>query len=135
MQINVEKTKMIQFQTVQRKPLTLNIKYKNREIVEVSTTKFLGIMKDQHCDWKTHVDYVCNKLDSLVYAIRRLRATVSTEAALTAYHGCVSSVLLYGLFLWGNSVQIDKVVKIQKKVYVQFLEHGFWIVVGRYSKN
>lgn len=116
LQINVDKTKMIQFRTVQRKPLALNIKYRNCTIEEVSTTKFLGIMLDQNCDWKAHIEYVCDKLDKFVYAIKRLRATVSTEAALSAYHGYVSSVLSYGLLLWGNSVEIGKVFKVQKKM-------------------
>jgi hypothetical protein len=54
-------------------------------------------------------------LDRYVYALKRLRQTISTEAALTAYHGYVASTLRYGLIIWGNSVEVDRVFKIQKK--------------------
>lgn len=76
---------------------------------------FLGIKLDKHCDWKAHVEYVCDKLDRFVFAIKRLRLTVSSEAALSAYHGYVSSVLSYGLLLWGNSVDVNRAFNIQKK--------------------
>ncbi|CAK1595268.1 unnamed protein product [Parnassius mnemosyne] len=115
LQINIDKTKMIQFQTSKRQPLNINVKYKDTIIEQVVSTKFLGIMLDQNCNWKTHVDYICDKLDRFVYAIKRLRVTVSTEAALCAYHGYVSSVLSYGILLWGNSVDIKKVFRVQKK--------------------
>lgn len=36
---------------------------------------------------------------------------VSREAAVTAYHEYVSSLLLYGLLLWGNSVRAFQVQK------------------------
>lgn len=81
----------------------------------METAKFLGIWLDQHCTWKAHIAQVCDKIDKFVYAIKRLRLRVSIDAALSAYHGYVSSVLAYGLVLWGNSVDIDKAFKVQKK--------------------
>lgn len=106
---------MVQFQTYRKKPIDLNIKHNGKEIEKVCVTKFLGLMLDQNCDWKRHINYVCDKLDRFVFAIKRLRETVSTEAALTAYHGYVSSVLSYGLLLWGNSVEVVKAFRVQKK--------------------
>jgi hypothetical protein len=70
---------------------------------------------DKHLNCKLHVDEFCASLNRFVFGLKRLRDTVSPEAALTVYHGYVSSVLLYGLILWGNSVDIDSVFKIQKK--------------------
>ena len=61
------------------------------------------------------IDLVCNKLNRFVFALKRLRQTVSFDAALMAYHGYVSSVLSYGLLLWGNSVDVDRAFKIKKK--------------------
>lgn len=115
LKINLSKTKMIQFQTNRAKKFKLNIKNNNNTIEQVKTNKFLGIIMDEHCDWTAHVELTCNKLNRFVYAIRRLRVTVSKEVALSAYYGYVSSVLAYGLLLWGNSVEADKVFKVQKK--------------------
>lgn len=50
---------------------------------------------------------------------------MSVEAALTAYHGYVSSVLSYGLILWGNAVEVDRVFKIQKKC-VRVITSSWW---------
>lgn len=58
---------------------------------------------------------MCSKLNRFVYALKRLRQTVSLEAAVTAYHGYVSSVLNYGLLLWGNSVDFLLIFRLQKK--------------------
>lgn len=55
----------------------------------------------------------CNP--SYFFALKKLRQTVSTKAALMAYHGYVSSVLGYGLIVWGNSVDIDRAFRAQKK--------------------
>lgn len=115
LKINVNKTQLIQFQNYRRQHVDLNINYRNNKIEEVSTAKFLGLMLDKHCNWKGHVEHICNKLDRFVFAIKRLRQTVSTEAALSAYHGYVSSVLSYGLLMWGNSVEIEKAFRVQKK--------------------
>ncbi|CAK1580698.1 unnamed protein product, partial [Parnassius mnemosyne] len=114
LKINLNKTKMIQFRDFRTPPIELNICYDSTKI-EVNCTKFLGLMVDRHCDWKNHIKYVCDKLEKFVYAIKQLRLTVSNEAALSAYHGYVSSVLSYGLLLWGNSVDVGKAFRVQKK--------------------
>lgn len=43
-----------------------------------------------------YIDYVCDKL-RFVVVVKRLRLTVSNEAALSAYHGRVFSVLVWSL--------------------------------------
>lgn len=113
--INIQKTKMIQFRTYKQNDIKLDITYNNERICAVETTDFLGFTIDQHCNWKAHIDKVCSKLNRFVYALRRLRQTVSMEAAISAYYGYVSSVLSYGLLLWGNSVNILLVFRLQKK--------------------
>lgn len=55
------------------------------------------------------------KTSRYTFALKRLRQTISVEAALAAYHGYVSSILGYGLIIWGNSVELDKAFKVQKR--------------------
>lgn len=115
LQVNLDKTSIVQFGTCRQLKEKLEIQHNNTPIAEVETAKFLGIWLDQHCNWKTHITCLCDKLDKFIYAIKRLRQRVSINAALGAYHGYVSSVLAYGLILWGNSVDIQKAFRIQKK--------------------
>lgn len=113
--ININKTKCIQFLPYNKNPLRVNVNYRNSDIEEVDSTKFLGVIVDKNCNWKAHVEYICKKLDRFVFALKKIRLEISLEAALSAYHGYVSSVLSYGLIIWGNSQDAIKVFRIQKK--------------------
>lgn len=115
LQINISKTKFMQFRSYNSRPIPLSLNYNSERVDEVDTYNFLGITIDKHLNWKEQVDQVCNKLNRFVFALKRLKQTISLEAALTAYHGYVSSVLSYGLILWGNSVDISRAFKLQKK--------------------
>jgi hypothetical protein len=115
LQINIAKTKAMQFHNYKVNPVPLQIKYDNSPVETVDIVIFLGFNIDKNLNWKSHVDHVCKKLDRFVFALKRLRQTISVEAALTAYHGHVSSILGYGLLLWGNSVDIERAFKLQKK--------------------
>ncbi|KAL0870811.1 hypothetical protein ABMA27_005737 [Loxostege sticticalis] len=115
LKVNIDKTKIMQFRTHQAPKLDINIKYEGQLIESVQTLKFLGIIIDEHCTWKNHITYVCEKLSRFVFVLRRLRETVSYEVALEAYHAYVGSVLQYGLIVWGNCTDINFAFKIQKK--------------------
>lgn len=106
---------MIQFQTKNSKTIDLNISYDNNIIEQVNNHKFLGISLDKDLNWKTHIEIICDRINRCVYILKRLRNTVSTKAAITAYHVYVSSVLSYGLILWGESTDHKKAFIAQKK--------------------
>lgn len=118
LKINLSKTKIIQFQTRNQQSMKQDVKLTidNLDIENVDSTKFLGIFIDKYCNWKTHIDSLCSKLDRFVYVIRRLRETSTIKAALLAYHGYISSMLRYGIILWGNCVEILKLFRVQKKI-------------------
>lgn len=115
LKVNIGKTNFMQFYNIRSKPLNLNIKHQNNIIKETSSATFLGIIIDQHCDWKAHVAKVCSRISSFVYALRRLSLVASRDTSLTAYHGYVSAVLRYGLLMWGNSVEFNQAFKAQKR--------------------
>lgn len=113
--LNPLKSKCIQFHSQRAQPINIQIKCENVPIEVVDSTTFLGINVDRSCTWKVQINSVCKKLERFVYALKRLRQTVSKDAAICAYHGHVSSILSYGLIIWGNSVEINRVFLIQKK--------------------
>lgn len=113
--INLSKTLFIQFQSYNAQTRPISVNFNNTDLTNCNDTTFLGLRIDQHLNWKLHVDLVCSKLDSFIFAIRKLRMTVSVEAAITAYHGYASSLLNYGLLLWGNSVDVIRAFVRQKK--------------------
>ncbi|KAI5640836.1 reverse transcriptase (RNA-dependent DNA polymerase) domain-containing protein [Phthorimaea operculella] len=115
LKINVNKTKLMQFLSYNASPLQIDVNFKGQKVEEVDNIIFLGITIDKHLSWKDQIEAVCNRLSRFVFALKRLRDTVSVEAAITAYHGYVSSVLSYGLMLWGNSVNVERAFILQKK--------------------
>lgn len=115
LKINTSKTKYMNFLTKNSRHLNIDINYKEDKIEEANTISFLGIVIDNYCNWKAQIDNVVTKIDRFIYVIYRIRQTVSKEAALSSYHGYVASVLRYGIVLWGNSVDMNRAFKVQKK--------------------
>lgn len=113
--INYKKTNIMQFGTYRSNDIILDINCNSNKIDAVQVTKFLGFYVDKHCDWKAHIENVCQRVDKFIYVLRKLSRTASMEVSLMAYHGYVSSILSYGLLLWGNSVDAKKVFIVQKK--------------------
>lgn len=74
----------------------------------VYSTTFLGI--DKHCSC------VCSKQDSHVFVLNKIRQLATPDATLWAYHGYVSSVLHYGIVIWGNLVDIVLTIAQKKCV-------------------
>ncbi|KAL0861481.1 hypothetical protein ABMA27_009011 [Loxostege sticticalis] len=112
---NVDKTGIIHFRPYNSVDACIKIEHNSTLIKQSNSTMFLGVIIDKNLNWKEHIDRVCIKLDKFVFALRRLRLVASQDTALSAYHGYVSSVLRYGLILWGNSVDMERAFKVQKK--------------------
>lgn len=111
---NLEKTKYINFYN-RKKPVDVNIQYKGESIVETNEITFLGIILDEHCDWNMQVEKKCSQINRFVYVLRRLSTVANKATALIAYHGYVASQLRYGLVLWGNATDVNRVLLSQKR--------------------
>lgn len=115
LKINLQKTSIMTFRNRSNKLVDLNIQFNDIKILEVETTKFLGIHIDNTINWKTHLEFVCSKISKFSFALKKLATTNNTPTVLTAYHGHVAPILNYGIIFWGNSANRDHVFKEQKK--------------------
>lgn len=66
-------------------------------------------------NWREDIEKVCNKINSFTFALYKLTKSASRNTAVVAYYAYVESVLRYGLIIWGNSTDINKVFVAQKK--------------------
>ena len=114
--INTGKTKAILFQgngssSIYRPSLYIN----NKEITYTSNLKFLGIHITDNLSWSTHIKYLCQKLNKVLYLINSLRDSVSKPILRNIYFTKFESVLRNGIILWGGVNDSNAVFIIQKK--------------------
>uniref|UniRef100_A0A1B6IB92 Reverse transcriptase domain-containing protein n=1 Tax=Homalodisca liturata TaxID=320908 RepID=A0A1B6IB92_9HEMI len=83
----------------------------------VSSTNYLGIIVDDKLSWLNHINNLCLKLSSAIYAIKRTKAISTTKATITAYHALFESHMRYGLAVWGGSTErnLQRILILQKK--------------------
>uniref|UniRef100_A0A1B6EI60 Reverse transcriptase domain-containing protein n=1 Tax=Cuerna arida TaxID=1464854 RepID=A0A1B6EI60_9HEMI len=87
------------------------------DITPDSETKYLGITIDNRLSWNPHIDDLCSKLNSSLYALKRIKNTCDLQTSRTAYFSLFESHIRYGLIVWGNSSEQNrqKILVLQKK--------------------
>lgn len=115
LQLNLNKTKLIQFKPYQKTALKITYNYKDKKLETVTSATLLGIDLDTHINWKPYMQKLTNKLSSFIYALRHLKRVTDFKTALTAYYAYAHSRLSYGIVLWGNCTDVNDIFILQKK--------------------
>jgi len=110
LKLNVDKTQLVQFSAKK----TLNKIQNLDEIFPSASAKFLGLIIDEHLNWKSQVQTLQNKLSSATYALRVVARAASHNTVMTVYYAYIYPHLRYGVVFWGNSTHSQKIFKIQK---------------------
>lgn len=113
--INLDKTKIMNFKLRKNQSLSMDINYLSTKIEEMETMKFLGLYIDNNISWKSHIEHICNRLNQYSYALYRLSKVVNQSAVKTAYTAYVDSILRYGVIFWGNSTDKLRAFRAQKQ--------------------
>jgi hypothetical protein len=117
LQLNINKTEIVQFQNIRNKNNKVDDVIIGNEIIHLSSeTKFLGLYLDENLRWTTHINFLCQKLSSVIFAIKELRHECEMECLLTLYYSNFYSHIKYGIIFWGNSIESDRVFILQKKI-------------------
>lgn len=113
--VNLSKTNYVNFNIRGRAINDFNLVYKNKIIERAERVTFLGIILNENLNFTSHIDKVCNKINRFVFVLRRLTKIASLNVTLSAYYGYVASNINYGLLLWGNGTDVNRVFIAQKK--------------------
>lgn len=89
--------------------------FPNIECVEA--TRHLGVVIDSTLSWVEHVDGLCSRLSSALFALRRVKCVSTTDAIRTTYNSLFESSLRYGVVIWGAAAysNLKRVLVIQKR--------------------
>ena len=110
--LNIDKTYFLQFHVKSNHINDLQVHHEDKQISEVQTIKFLGLVIDSILSWRQHIDGMIPKLNKACFAIRLVKPFMSLEAMRAIYFAYFHTVLPCGIIFWGNSVHSEHIFKI-----------------------
>lgn len=116
--LNLKKTHFILFRkkrskVILRKELIIN----DVPIKMAESTKFLGVMVDQHLAFDKHIKYIKGKVSRGIGILYKATKTLKESTLLTLYYAFVYPYFTYCITVWGNtySTVLSQLVKCQKR--------------------
>ena len=107
--LNTSKTEIIIFRS-KRKEIKklLNFRLNGQKIPISTKVKYLGVILDQHLDWKEHLSYILPKLNRGIGLLSKIRHYVPKFLLRTLYFCLFNSHLIYCCQVWGQSKMIQQ---------------------------
>ena len=105
---SVEKTKAIVFYRNKRwlKDQSIDLRLYETQITFCSSVKFLGVIFDQHLNWKEHLSYIKAKALKALDLLKKLSHTTwgaRRDTMFTVYKATVLSILDYGCPIYASA--------------------------------
>jgi hypothetical protein len=117
LKLNKSKTNCIQFSSVYNKfvhpPPVL--KMDDCTLALPIFNVFLGLRVNKHLDWSDHIDFICKKMRSGIYALGRLREEVSLSVLKMVYYAHVYSHIKNNVIFWGHCSDAARIFILQKR--------------------
>ena len=95
-----------------RSPISHPYKLKGHVLIAEDTTKYLGVDLQTTLSWKTHIDRISKKANSMFGFLRRNLRSCSEDNKANAYFSMVRSNLEYCSSVW-NPHQKDQIRKLE----------------------
>lgn len=113
--LNTKKTAIVKYSLNPKEEEPISLTVLGELVTTVKTANFLGVLVDDKLSWRQHIRHIAAKIGVFSYVLRNLHNEVSLEVAKTAYFAYVHSRIEYGILLWGNSSDADRIKILQKK--------------------
>jgi len=114
--LNLDKTNITKFVTINQPYRVLTLNYKDKCIQEAVNLKFLGIQIDNHLTWRNHIDQIIPKLSIACYMVRHMYHICNNDVLRSIYFPYFHSIASYGIILWGNSSNSRNIFTLQKRI-------------------
>ena len=118
--LNLSKTSYVIFKSKRLTNIDLpnSICYDNIEIHREPQIKYLGLILDEHMDWISHTNEICNKLKSFFPLFYNIRQYLDLDHIRTIFYTMIYSRLKYGSIITGQTSQanLDKIQILQNQL-------------------
>ena len=115
--LNTSKTEIVIFRPKQKTiNKHLNFRISGEKINLSSTVKYLGVILQEHLEWKKHIDTLKLKLNRAIGLLSKIRHYVPKFLLRTIYYSIFNSHLIYTCQIWGqNESTIKQLSELQDK--------------------
>ena len=90
--------------------LTINVLTPQNEVIlrnevlqRVNKAKFLGVIVDQHLNWKDHISMISQKISKSCGIIYRIRNTLDIKSKRLIYYSLIHPYLTYCVNVWSST--------------------------------
>ena len=111
--LNIDKTNYIIFHSSGTKPTNVNLRINSTSLVRVCSTKFLGLILDEHLKWDGHRKNIAIKINCALGVISKLRYVFPVSVLKILYFSLIHCHFNNHFILWGQ--QAELIFKLQKK--------------------
>uniref|UniRef100_A0A8D8UPB3 Reverse transcriptase domain-containing protein n=1 Tax=Cacopsylla melanoneura TaxID=428564 RepID=A0A8D8UPB3_9HEMI len=133
LQLNLDKSNYMTFSITSTgqppEQLTLTIPLSDNQtttLQKLTSTRYLGIILDQHLKWSPHIQTLQTKLRHLMHIFSNLRRVCSKNILRMVYHALVQSLLQYCICSWGGAyTNAINPLKQNTKNYIQHKDRQF----------
>ena len=110
----------------------LDIFIDGEKLMQVQSTKYLGVTVDSKFSWSEHVSQLCSKLSPKVGLLRRLKHILPRHCFSKVYMATIQPHIDYCLTVWGHTAacHLDTVQKLQSRAARILTGNYDWNVRG-----
>ena len=82
---------------------SLDIRFNNESIPQVSSHRLLGIILDQNLTWCDHIDMLLNRISSKIYQLSRIKNFIDINTRKLFYFAYIQPYFDYCSSVWGHT--------------------------------
>jgi exonuclease III len=114
--LNQKKSVLIQFRSNPKPFITSPLVILAGKSIPVQPdTTFLGVVIDDQLTWTKHITKTCSKVATGCFLLKKIMEVSTLNTAKMLYFACIESRLRYGIILWGQATNVNRLFKLQKR--------------------
>ena len=113
LELNVKKTQELIIDYRRNMPTHVPVKINDNEVQQTTKYKYLGLVMDDQLNWHLHFEFLCKKLNSRLFCLRKMsKFKVNAKVLQLFFNAVIASVWSYCLCAWGGNAASKDIAKI-----------------------